>query len=476
MVIGKKDVVWAYAAQFFQIAAGVLILPLILRLLNADEIAVYYLMLNIGTLVTLFDFGFSGQFSRNFSYVFAGAQELKKEGLITIEEKKDINYHLLKILISTSQTVYRIISMLVLLTMFTAGTWYIYRVTSGFVRVPYALPIWLLYSVSTFLNIYYLYLNSLLVGKGAIAESRKATVYSRVAYISVASVLLVLKCGLISLIIANFVAPFVQRFLSIKYFYNADIKNSLRRQNVNRHELAACFKLVWYNAKKLGLVSLGSVAINRSGMFFAGLYLSAADVASYGLMTQLVGVATGLSTTMFTIYQPIFAECRVNNDSENLLKYFSLTMGFFYFIFFIFSMILIFLGNPVLYLIKSNAFLPALSVMVIYSIVSLLEQNHSLFATFIVIKNNVPFVKASLLAGFFIVLGTYIVLNYLHLGLIGLIIVPGVVQIAYANWKWPVVVCREMKISFWSFFKISFCEMLQYSKRGIDGFNRFFKK
>jgi O-antigen/teichoic acid export membrane protein len=476
MIIGKKDVVWAYAAQFFQIAAGILILPLVLRLLDADEIAMYYLMLNIGALVTLFDFGFSGQFSRNFSYIFSGVQELKKDGIVIVKENNSVDYHLLKVLISTSQVVYRILSLFVLLTMCTAGTWYIYTVTDGFIRVPHALLIWLLYSVSTFLNIYYLYLNSLLIGKGAIAESRKVMVYSRVVYISVASALLLLKCGLVSLTIANFIAPFVQRFLSMKFFYDTDIKKILKEQNVCKHELADCFKIIWYNAKKMGLVSLGSVAINKSGMFFAGLYLSAVDIASYGLMNQLVGVGTGLSTTMFTIYQPIFAECRINNDSKKLLKYFSLTMGLFYLLFFIFSIFLIFCGNHLLHMIKSNAFLPGSSVIVIYLIVGLLEQNHSLFATFIVIKNNIPFVKSSLITGFFIILGTYIVLNYWQIGLLGLILVPGVVQIVYANWKWPLVVCREMQISFWEFLMISWCEVLQYSRRGINGLNRFFKK
>jgi O-antigen/teichoic acid export membrane protein len=278
------------------------------------------------------------------------------------------------------------------------------------------------------------------------------------------------------LVAANLIAPFVQRFLSIRYFYTSDIKKSLKQHNINKKELENCFKIVWYNAKKLGIVSLGSAAVNRSGMFFAGLYFSSADIAAYGLMNQLTGVAVSISTTMFTIHQPIFAECRINNNSKKLLKDFALTMGFFYFMFLVFSLFLIFCGNPVLSLIKSNVFLPVVSVVIIYLIVALLEQNHSLFATFIVIGNNIPFVKASLIAGLFIVLGMYGVLNYLRIGVIGLILVPGIVQLVYANWKWPLVVCREMRVSFRGFLKISLYEMLQYSRRGIDGINRFFKK
>jgi O-antigen/teichoic acid export membrane protein len=471
--IGKKDVAWAYAAQFVQIASGILILPLILRLLNANEIALYYLMLNIGALVILFDFGFSGQFTRNFSYVFSGARELKKDGIEIAGERGSVDYHLLKTLINTSKTVYRIIGVFAIVIMISAGTWYVYKASDGFTRVSHTLIIWLLYSISIFLNIYYLYLNCLLTGKGAVVESRKATFYSRIVYIVVAYILLLLKFGLISLVVANLIAPFVQRFLSVRYFYNTDMKNSLRRQQIAKYELESCFKIVWHNAKKLGLVSLGSVAVSRSGMFFAGLYLPAADVASYGLLIQLTGVVTGLSTTMYMIHQPLFAECRINNNIKKLLNDFALTMGFFYFLFFSFSIFFILWGNPVLRLIKSNSFLPIRTVIIIYLIITLLEQNHALFASLIVSGNNVPFVKPSLLVGLFTILGTYTVLNYLQFGLIGLVLVPGIVQIVYSNWKWPLVVCRELQVSFIEFLKISCYEVLQYCKKGIGGFSHF---
>lgn len=37
-----------------------------------------YLMLTVGSLVSLFDFGFAPQFGRNITYVFAGAQAHKE--------------------------------------------------------------------------------------------------------------------------------------------------------------------------------------------------------------------------------------------------------------------------------------------------------------------------------------------------------------------------------------------------------------
>ena len=88
----------------------------------------------------------------------------------------------------------------------------------------------------------------------------------------------------------------------------------------------------------------------------------------------------------------------------------------------------------------------------------LLEGNHSNFATFIVTKNSIPFVKPSLIAGAAIGIGSYLSLQFTSLGILGLVLVQGLSQIVYANWKWPHVVCREFHISFPSFISLGFRE------------------
>ena len=134
MTITKSDVLWSYAAQFFNVATGIIVLPAILRLLSTNEIAFYYIILNIGTLVNLFDFGFSAQFSRNFAYVFSGAQELQTEGL-SENVKREVNYKLLKTLISTASTVYKVISLIILIVLLSFGSLYIKKVTDDFTLV-----------------------------------------------------------------------------------------------------------------------------------------------------------------------------------------------------------------------------------------------------------------------------------------------------------------------------------------------------
>jgi O-antigen/teichoic acid export membrane protein len=460
ITLSKKDVVWGYFAQFFSMASGILVLPLILRLLTPEEIGMNYLMLTVGSMVSLFDFGFAPQFGRNISYIFSGAQVLLKEGVeFNDGEKKDVNYRLLATMIRTAKYIYQILSFIVLFVMLSFGTLYIYKVTNGFSNVHNSLIIWIVYSVSTFFNVYYTYYTSLLSGQGKIMETKKAMVYSKITYIVLVLILLYSGVGLLGICIANLISPFVNRYLSHNYFFTKELKSKIAIFRVSKREELELFSIIWHNSKKLGVVFIGSYAITRFGMFLAGLYLPLSVVSSYGLMMQLVGIILTISGTLFTIFEPKLSALKVTNNKPELLKSFSFSMGISYLLFVLGALFLLFIVPPLLALMKSNAVLPAASIVLLYLIVMLLENNHSLFATVIVIGNSVPFMWVSLITGGLIAIGSYFSLAFTSLGLLGLVLVQGLVQLAYNNWKWPYVVCKEFKINFFEFIYLSMMEV-----------------
>jgi len=421
--LSKKDIIWGYFAQFFSIASGILTLPLILRMLSAEEIGMNYLMLTVGSLVSLFDFGFAPQFGRNISYIFSGAQKLQKEGVNVIVAGGEINYRLLATMIHTARFIYRRLALIVLFTMTTLGSLYIFKVTNGFTNINNSFTIWIIYSVSTFFNIYYSYYTSLLTGKGLIMESRKATVFSRLAYILFTFLFLYSGLGLLGVALSNLATPFINRYFSYLYFFTTDLKARISAFEISVKEKVDLFKIIWHNAKKLGLVFVGSYAINRLSMFLAGLYLSLSDIASYGLMIQLIGLIATVSGTLFGIYQPRFSALRIEGNNKSLLKEFAFSMNIQYILYILGTVSLLFIGPWLLTLIGSNAVLPSLSLLLIYTLIILLEGNHSSFATLIVTKNNIPFVESALISGGCIALFSYLSLEFTTLGILGLILV-----------------------------------------------------
>lgn len=455
--ISKKDIIWSYLAQFFNIGAGLITLPLVLNKLSADEIGMNYLMITVSTIIGLLDFGFAPQFARNITYVFAGAKELKKEGVS--ESTGNVDYNLVAKMIGVAKMVYSILAIVSFLLMLSGGTFYIYRATDGFSKVNNAFFIWIIFCFSIFFSIYFVYFSSLLMGKGLIKEAKIASIAQRSSYILFTYSFLFLGWGLLGVVLASLLAPFIGRIISYKYFYTKEMKGLLSSHHPSKKEKIELFKIIWYNAKKLGLVFIGSYAVNKLGMFFGGLFLSLEEIASYGLMIQLGTIISGISITYNNTLQPKFNSYRVERKDSKLINLFESSMNIFYILMFSGFTILILLGPWILKLIGSNTTLPSTIILLLYGIIVLLENNHSAFATLIVTGNKIPFVESSLIAGACICVGSFCILKFTSIGILGLVAVQGICQLVYANWKWPYVICKEFNINFLNFvyqgFKIN---------------------
>ena len=448
ITITKQDIFWSHLSKAFNLISGLLILPLILMSLTEDEIGMNYLMLTVGALVTLVDFGFAPQFGRNISYVYSGAQDLREEGIESPKSSLEINYKLLATLIHTARYVYRVLGLIAIIFLLSFGTLYIYQVTDGFSKVEYSLLIWIVFSFSIFFNIYFSYYISLLTGKGMIMESNKANIYSKIFYVLFSFFSLYCGFGLLGITVVGLFSPFIHRFFSRKFFFTEQLRTEIDQYKISKNEVNSLISKIWFNSKKLGIVMLAAFTITKFSLFLAGLFLPLGAIASYGLMMQITGVISGLATILFITYIPKFSYYRVQEEHKSLINIFSLTMFVFYAIFITGGLVFLILGPSILELMGSKIMLPSLGILLIYLTVNLLETNHSLYATLITTKNTVPFVKPALISGFFVILGSYLSLKYTCLGLLGLILVQGFCQLAYNNWKWPLYVCRELNTTF----------------------------
>jgi O-antigen/teichoic acid export membrane protein len=448
--ISKGDVYWSYLTQIFNVGSGLVVLPYVLSNLSSEEVGMNYIMLTIASLVTLLDFGFTPQFSRNISFVLGGAQTLQKQGVVVSEVGK-VNYHLLATLIEVGKFVYKRLATISIIILLTFGSLYIWDVTNGGKEILNTWIVWIIFSFGTYFNIYFNHYQSLLTGAGLIRDFNKSLILSRITYILLAYLFLLLEMRLLGVVLANVISPFVSRYWAHRAFYTEDFKKKIGNLKVTKIEISTLFKTVWHNARKLGLVMIGAFAIGKFSMFIAGLYLPLSDIASFGLMAQLFGILSTVSVVYFNSHQARFASLRAQGNSEILLKEFAYSMIVFYILFVFGSVILVLFAPELLVMIGADVVLPGSWICALFGLVLLLESNHSNFASFIATSNDVPFVKSALIAGAVICVLDIIVLKFTEMGLLGLIIVQGVVQLAYANWKWPLTVFREFNLRFISF-------------------------
>lgn len=455
--ITRKDVAWGYIGQLFALFSGLVTLAVILKMLSPEEVGMNYIMLTISTLVSLLDFGFAAQFGLNFTLIHSGSQRLLKEG-VEHNENGDINYHLLAVLLETAKKVYHRLSLFCTLLMLTFGTLYIYNVTNGFTNVRNSLYIWILYSISTYFNIYYIYYVSLLRGAGYISEINKSEIISKITYIALCVCLLYCGTGLMSVVLANFISPFIQRWYCRRVYFTEDLINNIDTK-IHKNEIKETFITIWHNTKKRGINLIGSYMVNKSSMFIIGFFLPLSLIGSYGLLLQLTNFVMVISQSMFNSFYPHFSKLRVENKKEELIKSTALSIVLNLFMMLLGCAFIVFLVPKLLVLFNSQTKLPAIEVCVVYCIAQILENNHSVFSTLITSNNEVPFVKSSLLSGAAIITLTILSLEYTDFKLLGVVLVPLFVQALYNNWRWPKWVLDEFQISLIDYTRVGCIEL-----------------
>ena len=444
----KKDILWSYFAQIFQFGAGIIVLPIVLKKLPSNELAIWYVFLTIYSLVNLLDFGFRPTIARNVSYVFSGLKSLPTKGIGSIHDvtESQIDYHLLSLLTATCEKIYRIISICCLVSVAFASL-YVYSLISDFENKTYIICAWFIFGCSCTLNFYFSYYGAFLIGCGKIKESRKIVIYSKSIFIFATYFGLAFDWGIVAISFAHLLNSLTVRWLSYKYYYSRNLKNKIKRfsQPHGKEELQKIFKALWGNSYRLGLVSLGSFLILKFNYFICISFIGVQIAAQYGLTQQLLEFSIECCLVIFNTYLPIINANRIQRNTENVKKFFSISLIIAWLTYMSAVIVIICFGQWGLLLLKSQTFLLPVKLFLFYSFVMFLEFNHSISAALITTKNEVPFVLPALISGCFIALFSFIAVKYLALGVFGVIFSQFIVQLVYNNWKWPKVVLDDLE-------------------------------
>lgn len=441
--IGKKDIAWSYASTVFTIGAGVILLPFILYKMPQETVGIWSIFQTITSLVLLLDFGFRPTFARNISYIFSGAKTLQKEGVAHISSDAEVDYGLLQGTLIAMRRFYRYMAIAVFVLLATAGTayfYYILRKYSG--DWQDAMMAWILLIAINCYNLYTFYYDALLTGKGYVKRIQQITIFGYVIYIGLAIGLIYAGLGLTAIVASQCISIFIKRILAYRVFYTPDIKRHLAV--VESQEPKQILNAITPNAIKIGLTQLGGFCVNKSASLIGSAFLTLEEIACYGITLQVLDILARCATVFYQSYMPKLAQCRAENNLEQLKRYYLLCIGSLLLIYLAGGIAWILLGDWALNVIHSQTnFLPA-AMLCVMLVISTLEHNHAVSAGFIMADNKIPFFIPSLVSGAATILLLWIFLNPLQMGIWGMILAPGMAQLAYQNWKWPSVVIKEL--------------------------------
>jgi len=452
MQIGRKDVIWNFAATFMRIASGVIVLPLVLRLLPSQEVGLWNIFLTIGSLATLLDFGFSNSFSRNVTYIFSGVKTLIPKGYCAVDENdRSIDYGLLKSVISAMRRYYGILAGIFLLIFFAISPYYLTSILQKYNGDRHEIWIaWFTYGVLVAYQLYTYYYSSILTGRGLVKRSLQIIIIGQTSRIVISVICLLSGLGIMSLVIGQFTSDVINRSLCYFAFYDKDIRVKLKVKS--EIPVKEVMKIMTPNAVKIGITTIGGFFINKAVMFIAPLYLSLSAIGSFGTTKQMIDLIVSLGGIWFATYYPKTTLYTVNKDVEGVKRLYIKGKLCLIGVFIVCGLGLIFVGPPLLIFIKSNTHLLSSSMIFVFLIVAFLEANHGMSGLLLLTKNEVPFVKASLISGLAVLALLFISFNYTGLGIWGMIIASGIAQAVYQNWKWPLMVKRELNIKVMDFW------------------------
>ena len=441
--IGKREIAWSYVGTAFMIGAGVILLPFILHKMPQETVGIWNIFQTITALVLLLDFGFRPTFARNISYIFSGVKSLQRNGVAHTTSEAAVDYSLLKGTLLAMKRFYRWMALAVFTLLATAGTAYFYYILQKYSGERQdALIAWILLIAINCYNLYTFYYEALLTGKGYVKRAQQINMLGQAVYLALAIGLIYAGFGLTAIVASQLISTVIRRILTYRVFFTPELKANI--ESVEPQEPKEILSAISPNAIKIGLTQLGGFMVNKSAILIGSAFLTLEQVACYGITIQVMDILARCATVFYQSYLPKLAQCRAENDLNGLRRYYLLCTGSLLAVYVIGGIAWIGLGEWALDLIESQTHFVPTAMLMVMLLISTLEHNHAVSAGFIMADNKIPFFIPSLVSGAATVLLLWIFLSPLQMGIWGLILAPGIAQLAYQNWKWPSVVIKEL--------------------------------
>ena len=438
----NSDYLWGYAASFLGLASGLLVLPIILKYLSKDQVGLWFVFVSLASFSQLLDSGFQPTITRNIGYVLGGARVLTRGKFTSLSNGcQPPSINLLQRLLNAAKKIYRVISVICLSTLLSFGSVYVLSLTKNLPEWRSVLIAWFLFAAGTALNLFSGFANSFILGYGDIAWPNRALVFSRTIFIALAIFLCSLGLGIVALGLAQLVSALsYQALLRCRFIFLLPYSIAEDQKPSSSNRLRT---ILWHNSRKMGLVQIGAFLVQKATILIAASTLGVGDSASFSLSITLVNAFSSVCQTYVSYNSPFLVRIRLlgAGSMEALrARYLRISLRS-VMLFLLLAAFPLMFGPPILtYLGSSTSLLPTQEFLVL-SVIYALEVNHSVAATFIASSNHIPFVLPSILSGSLIVaLSIYFAPQY---GVFAMIVIQGIVQLLYNNWKWPLDVLRE---------------------------------
>lgn len=464
--VNKSDITWSYIGVVASIGSNLIVVPLVMYFLSGDMLGIWYIFMSIGGIASLFDFGFSPTFARNIAYCWSGVNSLKKQNFDEVASG-DPNYDLLKRVLLTSKLIYALLSIGLLILLLSVGTIYITVITKD-VEGRMHLIAWFLFIGGTFLNLYYNYYDTFLRGVGAVTQANKCRVIAKLVQMGVILILLCSGCGILGVTLGYIAYGFAFRFFANYYFYkynNIGAKLNAIKVDNSFQQSKELFKIVWYSAWREGAVQFCLYCGEQLSVIIGSFYLTLEETGYYSLGLQIASALATIAATSYTTYQPTLQNAFVIKDVDKIRHTMSTIITSLLALMAIGFIAMIFIGIPLLNIIKPEAVISLPIFCGIYANQFVLKLRNC-YSSYFSCSNRLIYIKSFVTSAILCIVLSFILCEFTNLGVWALIIAQLGSQLLYNAWYWPTTGNREMRMNFLSLINLGYVD---FKKKYIHG-------
>lgn len=432
--LSNQDIVWSYLGQIANLTVHILLTPVIAVKLSASELGLWYTFTSIYTLVTFFDTSFSPLILKNATYCISGAKELIKEGFCVQNIGKP-NYDLLNELVCAAKNIYRLVSITFFLLLIFAGSPYIMYITRDQADLS-CLGAWFLYALGIGINFYIIYMPSVLKGIGYIAYAQKIFVISRSVQLAASIIGIMLGGGIYALSFGFLLASLLILFLSLRLANKISFLK-LKTKNLEKARVREIVGIIWFNAKKMVLVTVGRYFSTQGGILICSTFISLEMSGAYGLTMQALQAVASISNIYLQTLIPSISAASIRDDKTECRESFSAGIFVFWLLYPIGTLMVGTICNPLLNLLHANTMLLDAAPFFVIAFGYFFLSNYVNFNIIYESRNRIPHMKAEFGFGILNLCSAALFCRLFHFGIWGIIISQTMLPLLYNAWRWP---------------------------------------
>ena len=445
----QSAVAWSWLFNGLRVGSALLLLPLLVRLLSKSDLGMHYVLLSLGTLAMMVDFGFAGAIWRAVCLALAGGRELRAEGLAPATEAQSTpNHELLWDVLATTRRLYLGLAVIALLLLGAGGTFVVGRHAHETSAPEITWLAWTLTLALAVWEVYAGWWGTYLAALNRVVTAARLNCLAHGLKLLLAAALLVAGLGLLAVPLAGLVATCVQRLLARRACLQVLSAWPMPKRPADGRAL---LRVLWPNSWRQGVIGVGSyLGATVTALICLEVFGLAAN-AQFGLSLQLLSVAQGMAAAWTVVKWPELAQHCARGNHTAMRRIFQPRLWLQLLTFVALAGWLVPLAQPLLNWLGSNKEVLPVGWFALLALNALLEQHFSAWGSLIATGNRIPVMWPALLGTLAGLTLTLVLLNVTTWGLGALVAAPLLVGCAFNYWYWAGYGARFMGTSWPSF-------------------------